>query len=126
MEISFFKKYSKKEMNKNPFGMYVPIDLLDLIHVGKYDFQVDYTRVNANNGVAIDLFGSGQTFSNRSLAEPTKIKQESENGTHFEVTTLKSLKSGGILLEGKFDAVIFDNNEMPQKVTNGYIRMRIL
>jgi hypothetical protein len=126
MEISFFKKYSKKEMNKNPLGMYVPIDLLDLIHVGKYDFQVDYTRVNANNGVAIDLFGSGQTFSNRSLAEPTQIKQESENGTHFEVTTFKSLKSGGILLEAKFDAVIFDNNEMPQKVTDGYIRMRIL
>lgn len=125
LEVSFFKKYSKKDMNKNSLGFYVPNNLSDLIHVGKYDFQVDYTRVNAHDGVAIDLNGNGKTFSKLSLAEPTQIKQESENGTHFEIITFKSLKSGGFLLEAKFDAVVFDANEMPQKLTNGYIRMKI-
>ncbi|MDB5150307.1 MAG: hypothetical protein JWQ57_4327 [Mucilaginibacter sp.] len=126
MEISFFKKYDKKDATKGPLGFYVPKDPLDLIHLGKYDFQVDYTRVNAHNGVAIDLFGNGQTFSNRSVSEPTQIKQESKNGSHFEVISFKPLKNGGALLEAKFNAVVFDKDEQPQKVTNGYIRMKIL
>jgi hypothetical protein len=125
MEFAFFKKYSKTEMKKDGFGMYIPNNLLDLIHVGKYDFQVDYTRLNAHDGVAIDLHRDGQTFSNKFISETTQIKQADENGSHFEVTNFKLIKSGGALLEAKFDAVIFDSDEKPQKVTNGYIRVHI-
>jgi hypothetical protein len=126
MEISFFKKYSKTETHKDGTGLlYKPNDPTDLFKVGKYNFQVDYTRANANNGVAVSIYKNGRSFITRSLAENTTINQESQNASHFEIISLKHLKYGAYLLEAKFNAVVFDGEEKPHQVTNGYIRMTI-
>lgn len=126
MQVSFFKKYSKAEMHKMGTSLfYLPNDPLDLFKVGKYDFQVDYTRANAHNGVAVSLSKDGASFTNRTLSESTTIKQESQNASHFEITSLKHLKNDAYLLEAKFNTVIFDAEEKPHQVTNGYLRITI-
>jgi hypothetical protein len=56
---------------------------------------------------------------------PATITQASENGSIFQIMTFKKLSNGNYLLEAKFNATLFDRNEKPVKIDNGYGRITI-
>jgi hypothetical protein len=117
--FSFFKKYNINEM----VSEFTPANKLDLFGLGEHPYAVDFLRENAHNGVAIAVNGVGQTYINSPLEIPTTITPGSENNSSFEITTFKKLDDGEYLLEATFNAILFDKNENPVKLENGYVRM---
>lgn len=123
LTLALFKKYSKYDMNKQ--FVYMPNNLTDIFTPGNYVFAVDYMRENATNGVAIQIAGIGSTYSTNPLVVPTTITADKEKNAHFEITKLTHVTGNQYILEAKFDATLFDDDENPTNVDNGYIRLNI-
>ncbi|WP_367864623.1 hypothetical protein [Pedobacter sp. WC2423] len=126
INISFAKKYNKKEMEKNVLAFFTPKNGLDLFQPGNYSYPIDYKREHTQNGVAIDLYTSEDfsTYSKVSIGSPTAITLESQRQSRFEIIRCVKLTNGTYLLEAKFNAVVFDQEEKVKKnVENGYLRL---
>lgn len=126
--ISFFflKKYHKNAMEGN--GFLRPKNVIDLYSVGKYNYTLDFNRDNSQNGIALEVGqqNSGyKTYGSDSFREPQVLKPDAQSQSTFEITNLKRLKSGGYILEAKFNAVIFDGDYKRRKIENGYVRLKL-
>ncbi len=122
-QVSFFKKYSKTDLSAGILN--IPVSVTDLFLPGNYPFAVDYTRENAHNGVAIAVNGIGQSYSTKDVLTPVGIKQASENGSALTITSLTKMPNGLYLVEAKFNAILFDSNENPIKLEDGYLRLNL-
>lgn len=126
INISFAKKYNKSEMMQNMLAMLVPRNGVDLFQPGNYKYPVDYEREHTQNGIAIDLYTDEyfSSYSKVSIGRPTVITPESQQQSKFEIIRCVKLTNGTYLLEAKFNAVVFDQEEKVKKnVENGYLRL---
>jgi len=128
--VTFLKKYNKNEIERNlNTTLMVPNNKLDLLSTGEREFALDFSRDNAQDGVAIELEGNYnglQTFGYSSLVYHPALKPELQKGSKFEVISLQKLKSGKYLLEAKFNAAVYygDGSNI-KKFENGYIRLKL-
>ncbi|MET4141519.1 hypothetical protein [Pedobacter sp. UYP1] len=126
INISFAKKYNKKEMGQSMLGLFVPKNGLDLFQPGNYKYPIDYEREHTQNGIAINLYTSEDfsSYSKVSIGRPTVITSESQQQSKFEIIRCVKLSNNTYLLEAKFNAVVFDREEKVKKnVENGYLRL---
>ncbi len=83
------------------------------------------------NGVAIQIYkksavgGMLSTYSPLPLAQPTTVNKSAQLNATFQVITFKQTDTNQYLLEAKFSATVFDGNETPVNLTNGYVRLSI-
>ena len=128
--VTFLKKYNKYEIEKNQnTTLLVPNNKLDLLSTGERKFALDFTRDNAQDGIAIELEGSYsglQTFGYSSLAYHSALNPELQKDSKFEIISLQKLKSGRYLLEAKFNASVYhgDGSNI-KKIENGYLRLKL-
>lgn len=126
INISFAKKYNKKEMGQSMLGLFVPKNGLDLFQPGNYKYPIDYEREHTQNGIAINLYTSEDfsSYSKVSIGRPTVITSESQQQSKFEIIRCVKLSNNTYLLEAKFNTVVFDREEKVKKnVENGYLRL---
>lgn len=126
INISFAKKYNKKEMDESVMYMFIPKNRLDLVLPGNYKYASDYEREHTQNGIAISLY-TNESFSSHSkvsMERPTVITSESQQKSKFEIISCVKLTNGSYLLEAKFNTVVFDREEKVKKdVEKGYLRL---
>lgn len=125
----FFAKKYRNYAENGTLSTFVPQNELDVFGVGKYPYAVDLEKENTQNGIVIEILSNKQFLKTNGpdlFGVPTLINKDAQKGSTFEVTKLTNIESDVYLLEAKFSATLFDHEEKPKKVENGYLRLRIL
>lgn len=129
ISVVFAKKFNKKNMNSNnSLWSNTPKNYLEMFYMGNYPFAVDLYKENTQNGVALFVRNENQYFKTSgpdSFGQPTIIQKNSQKDSKFEIFRLTKLKTGSYMLEAKFSATIFNNEEKPKKIENGYLRLKL-
>jgi hypothetical protein len=130
--ISFLKIYNKNETaltNENNGGyLNYPKNKTDIFSPGLYKYSTEFFRSNSTSGIAFTLInqqGVFKSYSQSDLGKPSSVTQIDQNGSKFEIISLKKRKSD-YLLEAKFNLNVFDENKKQLKIENGYLRLSIL
>jgi hypothetical protein len=130
--ISFIKIYNKNETentNENNGGyLNYPKNRMDIFSPGFYKYSTDFNRSNSTSGIAFTVInqqGVYKSYSQSDLGKPASILQTDQNGSKFEIISLKKRESG-YLLEVKFNVNVFDENKKPLRIENGYLRLSVL
>jgi len=123
--VYFFRKYALKDMvTASPVNY--PVDQSALYAPGSYVFAADFIRNSTTNGVAINIGRIGQSYPTDYADQPTTITQAEEKNSSFVITSVTSISgSNSFWIQAKFNAVVFDVNEKPIPVTNGYARIKV-
>lgn len=129
ISVVFAKKFNKKNMNSNnSIWSNTPKNYLDMFYIGNYPYAVDLYNENTQDGVAIFVHNENQSYKTSGpdfFGQATTIKKDVQKNSKFEVIKLTKLKTGSYMLEAKFSATIFDREEKPKKIENGYLRLKL-
>lgn len=128
IKVSFAKKY-RNYADNGTLLTFVPQNELDVFGVGKHPYAVDLEKENTQNGIVIEILSNRKHLKTNGpdlFGVPTLINKDAQKGSTFEVTKLTKLEADVYLLEAKFSATLFDDEEKPKKMENGYLRLRIL
>lgn len=135
LKITLVKKFGKNQL-KPSAGIWVfrPVsDTLLYYPKGQRLYAVDYDRFNSQNGVVLQVMGNTgnmRTYSYKPVSVSTAISNGSQKDSKFEITNVYWVPaSDGWLdrhiLEAKFTATVFDNDERPHRLENGYLRLHV-
>jgi len=126
IKVSFIKKY-KKEKTLKLGSMYYPRTGDQFYTLGDYRYAVDFERTGKDEGVAIALSVNNETltsYSQLSIYKESKLTAESQSKSKFKILKIEEIKGTDfIVLEAAFEATLFDENENPVKVTDGFFRI---
>ncbi|MDN3587939.1 hypothetical protein QWY86_14755 [Pedobacter aquatilis] len=129
ISVVFAKKFNKNNMNSNnSLWSNTPKNYLEMFYTGNYQYAVDLYKENTQNGIAIFVRKERQSFKTSGpdyFGRATTITKDAQKDSKFEVIKLNKLKNGGYMLEAKFTATIFDDQEKPKKIENGYLRLKL-
>ncbi|SFA48789.1 hypothetical protein SAMN04488511_107220 [Pedobacter suwonensis] len=120
VDVTFIKTYKKASMLQSVILR--PTDVMDLFTVGTRNYVLDYGRDNIQNGIAISISGGFTTFGSDSFSMPP-LSSDAQKNSKFEITSLKKLKSGTYILEAKFNATVYNYQNVSKKLENGYLRL---
>ena len=130
--ISFIKIYNKNETentNENNGGyLNYPKNKTEIFSPGFYKYSTDFFRKNSTSGIAFTVInqqGVYKSYGQSDLGKPASVLQTDQNGSKFEIISLKKRKSG-YLLEVKFNVNIFDENKKQLRIEDGYLRLSVL
>lgn len=128
IKVSFIKKY-KREKTLKLGSMYYPRTGDQFYTLGDYRYAIDFERTGKDEGVAIALFLSSQmltltSYSPLSIYKKSKLTAESQSKSKFKILKIEEIKGTDfIVLEAAFEATLFDGNENPVKITDGFFRI---
>ena len=140
LTVRFVKKFAKSQLTRAITGsIFGPAsDTLLYYPKGEQGYAVDYSRFNSQNGVVLEIATESignvrqiiSTYSSEMVHLPTTIANDSQKNSTFNITNIYFVPAyGGWLdshiLEAKFEAVLFDGNENPHYLKNGYIRIHV-
>lgn len=132
ISISFIKIYNNNETektNENNGGyLNYPKNKTDLFTPGSYRYSTEFFRSNSTSGVAFTVInqeGVYKSYSQSDLGKPASVTQADQNGSKFEIISLKKRKSD-YLLEARFNVNTFGENKKSLKIENGYLRLSVL
>lgn len=127
VSFRFIKKYAASQMIKG-IGILLPATDADLFKLGSYNYSLDFDRFNTQQGIAIEALtqmdGSLYSYIEAPRPQTTIIKPDAQNGSSFEITSYKTVP-GDAIIEARFNATVFNEKELPQKIENGYLRIHI-
>lgn len=125
LSVYFTKKYKDSELKKGAVLLH-PESNSDLLRKTKLPFAVDYGKENTMDGVIIELYDRGKLLSTTipgfSILVRSKLKNDIQNNSSFEIIKVEHLQDDRFLIEAKFDANLFDEEEKLYRITNGFIR----
>ncbi|MCX2494105.1 hypothetical protein OQX63_11520 [Pedobacter sp. PF22-3] len=121
VDVIFIKTYKKTSMLQSLILR--PKDVMDLFTVGTRNYALDYDRDNIQNGVAISLSDGYKTYGSDDFRRPPLLSSDAQKNSKFEITSLKTLKSGTYILEAKFNAMVYNEKNVSKKLENGYLRL---
>lgn len=130
IEFHYVKNFKEIELVEDN-NMLVPRNDKIFYKVGKYDYAMDFKRRNWDEGVAIELFlkdiGERTTFSTLANRFETQLNATSQNDSKFEILKVEEIKESKlVIIEGKFEANLFDYNEQKMvRITDGYFRRKV-
>ncbi|MGN6177694.1 MAG: hypothetical protein ACTHNW_00830 [Mucilaginibacter sp.] len=125
VKLSFFRKYNRSSFPNGNFFNLDTADQLKMYTAGSYVFATDYMYSDFTSGVGIAVSGVGTSYTQKILGEPTTIIQSMQKNSSFVISSFTPVKGNEYLLIAKFNATLFDSNEQPINLTNGYIRLLI-
>jgi hypothetical protein len=112
-------------------GFYLPRTEENYYTIGDYKYAVDFKREGKNEGVAIEIslrkLGLLTSYSQLLLTRKSSLTADSHRNSRFKIVKITEEKTTDyIVLEATFEADLFDEKENAVKVTDGYIRIRVL
>lgn len=126
IEVSFIKKY-KRERALKLGSMYFPRIGDQFYTLGDYRYAVDFERTGNDEGVALRLSVNNETltsYSQLSINNKSKLTAESQRNSKFKILKIDEIKGTDfVVLEATFETTLFDKNENPVKVTDGFFRI---
>jgi len=123
VEVIFIKTYNKDAMMQA--FLWRPKDMMNLFTVGSRNYVLDYGRDNIQNGIALKISDGFKTYGSDSFRMPPQLNPDAQKDSKFEITSLRKLSSGNYILEAKFNALVFNDNNERKKLENGYLRLVI-
>lgn len=124
--VSFIKKYKRDKALKLG-NMYFPRTGVLFYTLGDYPYAVDFERAGKDEGVAIALSVNKEpltSYSQLSINKESKLTAESQVKSKFKILKIEEIKGTDfVVLEATFEATLFDKNENPIKVTDGFFRI---
>lgn len=124
--FSFIKKYRRANALKLG-NMYLPNTGSEFFTLGDTPYAVDFERGGRDEGVAIELLVNNEkltTYSQVEIYDKSKLTAESQKTSKFKILKIEEIKGTNfIVLEASFEATVFDKNEHPVKVTDGFFRI---
>ena len=130
--VSFIKIYNNNQTeftNENNGGsLNYPQDKTDIFSPGIYRYSTEFMRSNSTPGIAFTVInrdGIFTSYSQSDLGKPASVTQADQNGSKFEIISLKKRKSD-YLLEARFSVNTFGENKKSLRLENGYLRMSVL
>lgn len=121
VDVIFIKTYKKESMLQSLILR--PKDIMDLFTIGARNYALDYDRDNIQNGVAISLSDGYKTYGSDDFRKSPQLSADAQKNSKFEITSLKKLKSGTYILEAKFNAMLYNEQNASKKLENGYLRL---
>ena len=136
ISFTFMKKFRKDQLiTKTNFLLIEgPESEMDLYKTGEHPYAIDFATFNTYNGISIELLSpmddtAGYEILTSSIPFwkrlQTTITPASQNNSRFEIISLQKLSNGNHLLEAKFSANLFNEQEKQRRLENGYLRMQI-
>lgn len=126
--FSFIKNYKRTSLDKNGF-LYAPKLATDVITLGDQNYALDFEREGKEEGIAISLSLNGQTLTSYSpllIRIPSSLGRESQRDSKFKVLKIEEVKNTDLMrIEAVFEANLFDENEKPVKITDGFLRLTV-
>jgi len=111
-------------------AFYVPNINENLYTLNDYKYAIDYGREGKDDGVAITFLNAGQimsSYSPISINAKSTLTAESQKDAKFKITKIEEVKgTDNVIIEATFEANLFDKDEKPTKVTNGFLRLTTL
>jgi hypothetical protein len=130
--IHFVKKYPKNLLIKPILGIMAPVTDTPLYVKGIRNYAVDFDRFNSQNGIALEVINRTGTSSEILLTyiyvspfSATKLNNDCQNNSQFEILNVYKGPDGRRIIEAKFTANLFDKYEKLKRLENGYMRFHI-
>ncbi|MHA6249506.1 hypothetical protein ACXYMU_16300 [Pontibacter sp. CAU 1760] len=127
VSIYFIRKYAKNQMTPSATvpAMLQPKNIADHYKLGQYRYASDFLHDNRQNGVKISVSRVNGYSSEDLSTLPAVPAPNSQDNSTFAITRFEAVGDGSYLLEAKFTANVFDANQTPTRVENGYMRFRV-
>ena len=129
IEFSFIKNYRRANILYSG-SFYVPNTYENFYALGDNKYAVDFGREGKEQGVAISLGTGGKSltsFSQLWISDASTLTAESQQNSSFKITKIEAVKgTNNIIIEATFEANLFDKDEKPVKITNGFLRFTTL
>lgn len=124
--LSFIKKYKRAHALKLG-NIYYPNTGAKFFTLGDTPYAVDFERRGRDEGVAIELWLNNNTLTTYSqipIYMKSELTTESQSKSKFKILKIEEIKgTNSIVLQATFEATLFDKNENPVKVTDGFFRV---
>ncbi|TSJ43081.1 hypothetical protein FO440_02510 [Mucilaginibacter corticis] len=130
ISFAFFKRFATKQLivSHEPigYGVLMPTDEGDLFKAGTYGFPLDYSGINAHDGIAIALSKNIRLTSYDQTAPgyPVVVNADAQQKAQFKIINSQK-ETNGYLLEARFSMNLFEHDGTVHKVDNGYIKFRL-
>lgn len=98
---------------------------MNMFTAGSKNYVLDYGRDNIQNGIAFKISDGFKTYGSDSFRKPPQLNPDAQKDSKFEITSLRKLSSGDYILEAKFNALVFNDNNERKNLENGYLRLLI-
>jgi hypothetical protein len=127
LELIFARKFKDAQLQKSGI-LYLPGRNEDVFKVGKMPFAVDLEKENTMEGIALSLFNTPNSKAlstckpGFSILLQAGLKNDIQNNSTFEITSIKNIQEGYVQVEGKFELNLFDEDAKQYRVKNGFIR----
>ena len=130
IEVEFAKNFRRSNILYIG-ALYYPRFEDDYYALGDYKYALDFGREGKDEGVAIRLslstFGKLSSYSPFNLNKESKLTVESQLNSTFKVLKIAEIKGTDyVIIEARFEVNLFDENENPVKVSEGYFRISTL
>jgi len=127
--FSFIKNYKRSSLEGGGFW-YTPKIGTEVITLGDQNYALDFEREGKDEGIAIKLHLNGQTLTSYSplfIRIPSSLGQESHRDSKFKILKIEDIKDTEFMrIEAVFEGNLFDKNEKPIKITDGFLRLTVL
>lgn len=127
--FSFLKNYKRSSLDGGG-SWYTPKIGTEVITLGDQHYALDFEREGKDEGIAIKLYLKGQTLTSYSplrIRIPSSLSVESHRDSKFKILKIEDLKGTDFMrIEAVFEGNLFDENEKPVKITNGFLRLTVL
>lgn len=140
IKLSFVQKFAKSDLRQTNNQFYSPVsDTLLYYPKGNRPYMMDYYRFNRENGVLLSvrvgpagpvpIYWTSYATKASALLPPT-LTQDSQKDSKFDITNVSFVPgSGGApnkhAVEARFSCLVFDYDEKPHRVENGYVRILV-
>lgn len=129
IKFSFIKNYKRTSLVKNTL-LYAPKIETEVITLGDQNYALDYEREGKDEGIAITLSIKTQNFTSYSplfIRIPSSLGVESHRDSKFKILKIEDVKGTDFMrIEAVFEGNLFDENEKPVKITDGFLRLTTL
>ena len=127
IKFSFVKNDSRANMMKIG-SFYLPKTNQGFYTLGEYKFTTDFEREGKYDGVAIS-FGALKSNTQAEIFEEPTITAEDQKGSIFKIIKIEDAEGiellkgePSVIIEASFAANLFDKDQKPIKITNGFLR----
>ncbi|RIJ37070.1 hypothetical protein [Pontibacter oryzae] len=127
LTIYFIRKYAKNQLvtSASVPALLQPENLADHYKLGQYRYTFDFKQDNRQNGINLTVRKVNGNEAEDMSTQPFVKASHSQDNSTFAITRFEPIGDGSYLLEAKFTANVFDANQTPTRVENGYMRFRV-
>ncbi|RYY34029.1 MAG: hypothetical protein EOP46_14745 [Sphingobacteriaceae bacterium] len=129
LSVSFNKKFKDSDLQKGTSLRKLTNNII-MFEPGKLPYAVDIEKENTLEGICIDFSGrrlnlnASTRVPGFSILVRSDLDNNIQSNSTFEITSLKHVRDEIYIIEAKFEANLFDEQENAYRLKNGYMRIK--